>query len=219
MKRHRSMRLTVLVVAAHVVVVIVVIVLPSWRKLPKQSPRSMEFEFTVVQPARAAVVPELTEVAKAPEPRAPEPVPRRRPGIRTGKRIQRPTDAPPAAVRPPSEAQIRKMLALKTDDPRRRPAAPDDDRAFAALVRDTMYRAWVQPTGGAPDGLVARVSIRVSGAGTVVDATITRSSGNATMDESVRMALRAVKQIPGLSAEFVRRNPSLTIDFELAADN
>jgi len=216
MNRRGSIAPWIGVVVAHVVVVLVVVVWPTWRKPPKQVPVPMEFEFAVVQPepSRAAIVPKIQQPEAPPEPR---PVKRRRPVIETGRRMQRPSDAaPPKAVKPPSESQIRKMLALKADTPRRAPSSKDD-RAFVALVRDTMYRAWVQPSSGAPDGLVVRVTIRLSGTDSVVAATIARSSGNATMDESVETALRAVKRIPGLSADFARRNPSLTIDFELAS--
>ena len=217
MKRRGAIALWGGVVVAHVVVVLVVVVWPAWRKPPKQVPAPMEFEFAVVQPepSRAAIVPRVQQPEIPPEPR---PVKRRRPVIESGRRMQRPTDAAtPKAVEPPSEAQIREMLALKAAAPRRAPSPPNDDRAFAALVRDTMYRAWVQPSSGAPDGLVVRVTIRLSGTDSVAAATMTRLSGNATMDESVETALRAVKRIPGLSADYVRRNPSLTIDFELAS--
>ncbi|GAB4246776.1 MAG: hypothetical protein OHK005_12710 [Candidatus Methylacidiphilales bacterium] len=70
-----------------------------------------------------------------------------------------------------------------------------DASSYHALIRSTLERNWVKPTG-VPLGREALVRVRIQSDGTVTPLGISRSSGDATLDGS---ALEAVRRTGRLS--------------------
>jgi TonB family protein len=62
------------------------------------------------------------------------------------------------------------------------------------------------------------VDIELGQNGAVLASRLATSSGNAVMDESVLRAVKAVRRIPGLSAEFIRQHRRLPVVFELTGE-
>jgi hypothetical protein len=115
----------------------------------------------------------------------------------------------------PTEAEIRRALALPRQDADRQPAAPDEEQRCLEIVRRTFYDAWIQPSAVEAGDAIAEARIRLAPNGAVRDRALVRKTGNVIMDDSVTAALRAVEKIPGLTAGFLRRHEVITISFKV----
>ncbi len=97
---------------------------------------------------------------------------------------------------------------------------PSDEFPFAwyyALVRQTMYEAWDQPSDLAGKaGLMTEVTVRVLRDGTVTQRSMTRPSGNSIMDDSVMKAVKRVTSLRALPPQFSGAYKDILIEFELA---
>ena len=93
---------------------------------------------------------------------------------------------------------------------------PDSPVAwYYAMVKQIMYEAWQQPSNLANAGRpVAFVTIRVKRDGTITDWQMTRPSGNALMDESVKRAVQLVKRLKPLPPQFIGPSQDIEITFE-----
>lgn len=113
--------------------------------------------------------------------------------------------------------EIRKLLAAGL--PVGGPASsgtPSEWSVYYALVRAAMYDEWKPPASVTP-GAGPQISIRVQRDGTITQRTMTRSSGNALLDESAMRAARAVTRISRpLPEGFSGSYRDITVDFELA---
>lgn len=115
-----------------------------------------------------------------------------------------------------SDAQLRSLLDSSTKFGEGSPMT--QERLYLELVRQTLYRAWDQPTQIGIAGLVARVELSLSADGSVAGSRLLGGSGNAIMDESVMRAVRSVRRISGLPAEFVLSHRRITVAFELTGN-
>jgi TonB family protein len=88
---------------------------------------------------------------------------------------------------------------------------------FGQIVLSIYDRAWVDPRDVADDDLVAVVTVTILRDGTVFSAAITRPSGNAAMDKSVRAALDKVRYIAPFPAGTREDRRTYTINFSLKA--
>ncbi len=132
-------------------------------------------------------------------------------------RQERPPVHQPMPARPVlTPDQIREQLARGFPE---RDPKPRDDFPFGwyfALVKQTLYEAWTQPSGlTASSGLSVQVRIRVERDGTISRREIIRPSGNAAMDESVRRAIDAVRRLRPLPDAYRGAYRDITIEFEL----
>jgi TonB family protein len=66
--------------------------------------------------------------------------------------------------------------------------------------------------------MAVKVDIELGLNGAVLDSRLASSSGNSVMDESVLRAVKAVRRIPGLSAEFIRQHRRMPVVFELTGE-
>lgn len=222
----RSLKTSTIV---HGIVLLAAIVAPlifNWRTQRKKKEIVQFVEFTVALPENPAVKP-VNEIRapeppkpkpEAPENDIPEPEKKAKPKIeKSTKKIKR--DPPKPKTPPLSEAEIRKLLAqgAKISDKTSIPTGDALLSWYYAVVRQTMYDAWEQPSGlGGMAGLTAEMEIRVSRDGTITRRRMTRPSGNAVMDESVKRAVDAVTRLKPLPAEFTGEYRDITIEFELA---
>ncbi len=89
------------------------------------------------------------------------------------------------------------------------------DAVYLDAIKQTMYRAWDQPTSLGIAGLVAKVEFSFSADGSISGRRLTAPSGNATMDESVMRAAKSVPRINGIPITFFASHRRITVAFEL----
>ena len=88
---------------------------------------------------------------------------------------------------------------------------PAEDQRALALIKQTFYNAWQQPSSQTRP---AEVRITFDRNGNVTGRSLAVSSGNTEMDNSVMSAARAVTRIPNLPSGFTTRNPTVTVVFD-----
>ncbi len=117
--------------------------------------------------------------------------------------------------KPLSSDEIRKALQAGAR-PGARNTLPDSEVSRCiSLVRRAMYDAWIQPGSAEAGPRPAQLTIRLDSAGRLVSYRIKQSSGSAYFDQSVLKAAAGVQQIRGLSADFLTKYETLTIEFVL----
>jgi TonB family protein len=121
---------------------------------------------------------------------------------------------PATSAKKVSSAEVKKMLgATPLTSTHTGPAV--NDATYKSIVRQTFYDAWEQPSYEDVGGSTATVSIRLQKDGTIVGRALVVSSGSAILDASAMRGARAVKRIPGLTAEFVARHQEVRIAFKV----
>lgn len=95
----------------------------------------------------------------------------------------------------------------------------DAASAYAAAVRDILYRHWKQPVLGATARKpVVRVRLSISRPGALLASSVKRTSGIALMDKSVIRVLKRVRQFPPLTSYGVSGSKlDIEVVFELDA--
>ena len=225
---------------------IVAAAFPGWRH--KTETVAFPIQMMLDSPTTEETKPFVSLPAPAPEPpaiAAPEPPavtpPAPSPFVRAPA-VRPPTPRvrhPPLPPRPRAQArqtprlpkvsaqQIERILSGAVGSSSRHPmrisgapagTAGADDSGWA-LIRQAFYEAWQQPSFADAGNAEATVTIRLGGRGTVLEARLTRSSGNALLDTTVNRALPCVTAIPGLSADFVRDHPVVTLAFKVEKEN
>ncbi len=172
---------------------------------------------------------------KTPRPKPPPPKP---PGPPrkievSQKRVTRPIQQKPAQPKLTAE-EIRRLLergakpgersSLSDADLRRllntsqtfaeHGAAMTPDQLYREMIRQALYAAWDQPSSGAY-GLTTRMELTFNPDGTITGHRIVAPSGSTPMDESVVRAVRAVRRVSGIPADFLISNRRLVVSFEL----
>jgi len=122
------------------------------------------------------------------------------------------TKTPPVKTLTPEEIQKLIDMGAKPSD---RTVIPEDDQIYKGMVKKAFTDVWTEPSRAEVGDAVAEVEIRLAGDGTVVSAKLVKGSGVAALDESVVKALKFVKRVNGLSADFVSRYETLTISFRV----
>lgn len=207
----------------HAAIIFLILVVPlvlNWRFRHRKKEMIQFIDLSVAMPEiPAAALEAVKQPELKPEPEPPKDIPdpeSSKPKIqRSTKKITRPKPKTPQLT--PEE--IRKLLAAgaKISDKASYPTGEFPTAWYYALVRQTMYDAWNQPSGSAvPPGLVTEVTLRVQRDGTITSRQITGPSGNAVMDESVRRAVHAVSRLRALPPEFSGPYRDIVIEFELA---
>ena len=85
---------------------------------------------------------------------------------------------------------------------------------FYQAVQSIYYREWIIPEGAADSDATTEAEILVARDGAVVSAAITRSSGNAVVDQSVQLTLDRVRQVPPLPPNCQEDKIPVTINFK-----
>lgn len=144
----------------------------------------------------------VPEPPKPPPPKPPEP-PKKK-DIRQTNRVVR-TSAPVAKDKPLSDKEIERLLkqGARISD---HTSIPTDNSSIALAAwynkaQPILYAAWNQPRELANlPGLTCVASITVTSKGVISSSSLSRSSGNTLMDDSVREALRRAPALPALPA-------------------
>ena len=93
-----------------------------------------------------------------------------------------------------------------------------DENTYLAVVWQTFYDAWVQPSYSDVGDAEASISIELALDGAVTGRTLARSSGNAILDASAMRAAESVQRIPGLSKDFTAENGKITVQFKVTKE-
>lgn len=116
-----------------------------------------------------------------------------------------------------TDAQLRSLMNSTTKFGSGSPMTRE--MLYLELVRQTLYRAWNQPTQIGIAGLVTQVELSLNPDGAVASSRLIGGSGNSTMDESVMRAVRSVRRIQGIPAEFALSHRRIPVAFELTGNN
>ena len=217
------------VTAVHVVIVLGLALISGCRMLFKpKPPLSIPIEFTVEVPAAPAdapdpvpapvpVPPPVSDAIALPQPpktppKAPPKTPPRRKIETSQRRVTRHGETERQTKLSPEE--IERLLA-EGARPSDRTRIPDADARGFARVRAAFYDVWVQPSRAEVGGLTAEAAIVFGTGGRVISGRLSRPSGNAVLDNSVRRALNAVRQVTGLPSGFVERHKEMSVAFRV----
>ncbi|MBM4164180.1 MAG: TonB C-terminal domain-containing protein [Lentisphaerae bacterium] len=138
-----------------------------------------------------------------------------------GERVVRPTPGPrlqPVKLtRQPtlSAEEIARMLVLGARPGEENVIPQDEVQRCFLLVKRALYEAWVRPSRGDAGPRPAQIELTFGAGGVIARVRLVRSSGSAILDRSAEAAGRAVGQINGLTARFLRDYPRVTVDFEI----
>jgi TonB family protein len=214
-----------IVTIVHIVIVLGLSAISGCRWLFKPKAKQViPIEFTVEVPGEAA--PEPAPIVEPAPPPPPDPVPTPRPQdpppvkkpprrrkIETNqKRIRRQAGSDRKPTLSPEE--IERLLAQGAR-PSDRTRIPDADARGFARVRAAFYEVWVQPSRAEVGGVTVEAIIVLGTGGRVISGRISKPSGNAVLDNSVRRALNAVKQVSGLPSGFEKRHREISIAFRV----
>jgi outer membrane biosynthesis protein TonB len=113
---------------------------------------------------------------------------------------------------PLSRAEIQKLLDAGAKAGNHTSVPGEDDRC-KAVIKSTLYAVWEQPNAEDVGDAVAVLEIKLGRNGSVSGGRLSRKSGNAALDSSVLSIAGSVRHIRGLTPDFIRRHPSVTISF------
>ena len=196
--------------------------------------QKVEFvEFTIAVDAYEA--PETPEVKSDPAPQPddiPSPVPvKERPKppkdppkkppkkIEKGKRVTRKT--PVASPVKPKEKQtltdeeIRKWLNRGAKIGETTSLPKNEMSLNASILQNALYAAWQRPPTSSAGSRSVAVEFDIASNGRLSNPKIVTSSGSPVMDQSVLDAVRNCLPVRGLSAEFIKAFPRLSVEFHI----
>jgi protein TonB len=223
MKFSRSLLWSASIHGLLILLLLIVPLLFHWLVRPRKKEliTYIDMQFAAPPSAVAAVAPAPPAPLPPPPSRdIPEPPKIKKPAEikKSEKKITRPDTPPPPKPMTPEE--IRKLLARDlptTPAPGAVAGNPSELAWYYELVKQRMYQAWTQPgelSGAA--GLQTEVSIRVERDGAIIRREMVRSSGNATMDDSVMKAVQSVSRLKPLPEAIPGRFKDITVVFELS---
>jgi TonB family protein len=189
------------------------------------------------EPAPAPAPAEPAPTALKPEPALPEPTPapKRRIEVNTRLVTRKPgelAEAKSAATRRAQDdarqqaaaavaraaARVRGGVSPSTTVELRGPGGGGVPYAnFLQAVKTVYTDAWVVPDGVTDDSATTTAAITIARDGTVISATITRFSGNAAVDHSVRLTLDRVRYAAPLPDDASENERTVTINFNVKA--
>jgi len=200
---------------------------PSVEPVPEKDPVMPEN----LPPIKEAVVQKKKPPVKKPPVKKPTPPKEEKPPekkpFEKGKRIVRkPEPKQPdftklkrATIAPAEKPLSRKEIEKALKDGARagaRNSLPDSEVSRCiSLVQRAMYDSWEQPGSAEAGPRPTQLEIRLDKSGRLVSYTIRQSSGSKYYDQSVLKAAASVRQIRGLSADFLKQYEILIIDFRI----
>jgi len=226
----------------HAVIILLLIVVPlilNWRarRKPRELITFIDLQVALPSPPEVKPVEKIQAPPTPPKPpdKIPTPVPlpppvktdipepeqpKPKPKVEVSKvRVKREAPPPPKPKTPPlSEEEIKRLLAAgaKISDRTTIPTEVQPSSWYYALVKQTMYDAWIQPGElSAKAGLAATVAITVQKDGTITARRMVAGSGNRVMDDSVMKAVNAVMKLKPLPEQFGAGPKDIVIEFEL----
>jgi outer membrane biosynthesis protein TonB len=113
-----------------------------------------------------------------------------------------------------SAAEIKKLLdkGARAGD---HTSIPDEDARCMDIIKRTLDSVWDQPSSEAAGDSIAVLQLKFSGNSRISSGKLYRKSGNVALDSSVSRITQNIQHINGLTPDFIRRHPSVTISFSV----
>ena len=113
-----------------------------------------------------------------------------------------------------SEAEIRKLLDQGYKPGTTTQLAANEEQRCISLIREAFYAKWVRPAwNDTLKEMLLEVQFDLNGR--VKGYRLTKSSSDSAADATVRQAASLVNTVHGLSTDFLRQNPTVTIRFKV----
>lgn len=113
-----------------------------------------------------------------------------------------------------SEAEIRMLLDQGYKPGTTTQLAANEEQRCISLIREAFYAKWVRPAwNDTLKEMLLEVQFDLNGR--VKGYRLTKSSGDSAADATVRQAASLVNTVHGLSTDFLRQNPTVTIRFKV----
>ena len=113
-----------------------------------------------------------------------------------------------------SEDQIRKLLNQGYKPGTSTQLAASEEQRCISLIREAFYAKWNRPPWTA-DLKEMHLKVRFGDGGRVLGYQLEKRSGDPKADATVLQAAALVSSVPGLSLDFLTKNPSVTIRFKV----
>lgn len=113
-----------------------------------------------------------------------------------------------------SEDQIRKLLNQGYKPGTSTQLAANEEQRCISLIREAFYAKWNRPPWTA-DLKEMHLKVRFGDGGRVLGYQLEKRSGDPKADATVLQAAALVSSVPGLSLDFLTKNPSVTIRFKV----
>ncbi|MCW5552441.1 MAG: TonB C-terminal domain-containing protein [Verrucomicrobiae bacterium] len=204
---------------------------------PKAAPPPAQVQPRHPQPAPPRPQPQPPKPEPVPEPpkvttREPAPAPKKSPPKISLTPVTRPTDTKATPKQPPptrEDAQHKEQLTASLNTLRRNLSSSTEIELpgpggggipyanFLQAVKTIYSDAWIVPDGVTDDEATATASVTIARDGTVVEARLIKSSGNALADRSVQATLDRVRVAVPLPAGAKENQRTVTIKFNVKA--
>ena len=134
--------------------------------------------------------------------------------IKKPPKIQPPVKLPPgkgtSRDKPLSQAEIMKALAAGAKFGVSNQLAENEEQRCISLISRRFYECWTD-FNWSENLQPVLLSVRFGGGGKILGYKIVQSSGDAKVDQSVLAAAKRADHVSGLSAEFLKKYPEITI--------
>ena len=134
--------------------------------------------------------------------------------IKKPKKIQPPVKLPAgkgtSRDKPLSQAEIMKALAAGAKFGASNQLAANEEQRCVSLISRRFYECWTD-FNWSENLRPVLLAVKFGGGGKILGYRIVQSSGDAKVDQSVLAAAKRADHVSGLSAEFLKRYPEVTI--------
>ena len=137
--------------------------------------------------------------------------------IKKPPKIQPPVKLPPgkgtSRDKPLSQAEIMKALAAGAKFGASNQLAENEEQRCLSLISRRFYECWTD-FNWSENLRPVLLTVRFGGGGKIVGYKIYQSSGDAKVDQSVLAAAKRADHVSGLSADFLKKYPEITIEMK-----
>ena len=137
--------------------------------------------------------------------------------IKKPPKIQPPVKLPPgkgtSRDKPLSQAEIMKALAAGAKFGASNQLAANEEQRCISLISRRFYECWTD-FNWSENLRPVLLTVRFGAAGKILGYKIVQSSGDTKVDQSVLAAAKRADHVSGLSAEFLKKYPEITIEMK-----
>ena len=137
--------------------------------------------------------------------------------IKKPPKIQPPVKLPPgkgtSRDKPLSQAEIMKALAAGAKFGASNQLAANEEQRCVSLISDRFYECWTD-FNWSENLRPVLLAVKFGGGGKILGYRIVQSSGDAKVDQSVLAAAKRADHVSGLSADFLKKYPEVTIQMK-----
>ena len=137
--------------------------------------------------------------------------------IKKPPKIKPPVKLPPgkgtSRDKPLSQAEIMKALAAGAKFGASNQLAANEEQRCVSLISDRFYECWTD-FSWSENLRPVLLAVKFGGGGKILGYRIVQSSGDAKVDQSVLAAAKRADHVSGLSADFLKKYPEVTIQMK-----